>query len=88
MLVLHFYYFFEKNIIDIPRVVKALDKQRSHNYMFVIKVTIGIALVTYIAMLATQLYMFLTAYHQMYIVSDFDVSNLLLIGSIVSAISC
>lgn len=79
MLVLHFYYFFEKNIIDIPRVVKALDKQRSHNYMFVIKVTIAIPIVTFIAMLATQLYMFLTAYHQMYIVSDFDISNLLLI---------
>ena len=57
-------FFLRKNIIDIPRVVEALDKQRSHNYyMFVIKVTIGIALVACIAMLTTQLYMFLPAYH-------------------------
>ncbi|APC91935.1 MULTISPECIES: MFS transporter [Francisella] len=81
-------FFLRKNIIDIPRVVEALDKQRSHNYIFIIKLTISIALVACIAMLTTQLYMFLPAYHQMYIVSDFDVSDLLLTGSIVMAVSC
>lgn len=81
-------FFLRKNIVDVPRVVEALDKPRSENSLFIVKVIVGIALVACIAMLTTQLYMFLPAYKQMYIISDFDVSSILLTGSIVSAISC
>lgn len=81
-------FFLRKNIVDIPRVTEALENPRSQNLTFIVKILIGIALVACIAMLTTQLYMFLPSFHQMYVVSNFDVSDLLLTGSIIMAISC
>lgn len=81
-------FFLRKNIVDIPKVTEMLDKPRSENSMFIVKVIVGIALVACIAMLTTQLYMFLPAYKQMYVESNYDISNLLLTGSIIMAASC
>ncbi|AIT10093.1 MFS transporter [Candidatus Francisella endociliophora] len=81
-------FFLRKNIVDLPQVTETLEKSRSQNSTVIVKILIGIALVACIAMLTTQLYMFLPAFHQTYIVSSFDVSDLLLIGSIIMAISC
>lgn len=81
-------FFLRRNIEDVPLVMSELKKQHSQNQRFVLKVVIGIALIACIAMLTTQLYMFLPSFKQMYVDSDFDISKLLLTGSIIMAISC
>ncbi|ASG67934.1 MFS transporter [Francisella halioticida] len=83
-------FFLRKNIVDLPQVKEAIakDQAKTSSKVLIIKIMIGIALVASIAMLFTQLYLFLPSFHKMYIVSKFDLSDLLLTGSIIMAISC
>ena len=84
-------FFLRKSIVDLPQVKEAIANEQgkaSSRGIFITKILIGIALVAAIAMLFTQLYLFLPSFHQMYIVSKFDLSDMLLTGSIIMAISC
>jgi MFS family permease len=84
-------FFLRKNIIDLPQVKEAIANEQgraSSRGVFIIKTIVGISLVAAIAMLFTQLYLFLPTFQKMYIVSKFDLSDLLLTGSIIMAISC
>ena len=81
-------FFLRRDIVDIPRNQVEETSNKSSNFSLTLKVLVGIALVACIAMLTTQLYMFLPSYQQMYTESSFEISDLLLAGSIIMAISC
>lgn len=81
-------FFLRKGIVDLPRIENDENTKKSSLSQLTIKVAIGIALVGCIAMLTTQLYMFLPTFYKLYLSSKLDVSGVLLSGSIIMAISC
>ncbi|QIV94226.1 MFS transporter [Allofrancisella frigidaquae] len=83
-------FFLRKGIVDdhLPKLTINLNNQNTSLLSFVAKVVVGMMLVACIAMLTTQLYMFLPSFYQMYLTSKVELANLLLIGSIIMTISC
>ncbi|AXA34307.1 MFS transporter [Francisella adeliensis] len=81
-------FFLRRGIVDLPQVILDDDSKKSSFGELTQKIAIGIALVACIAMLTTQLYMFLPTFYKLYLNSKFDVSGVLLSGSIIMAISC
>ncbi|AJC49203.1 MFS transporter [Allofrancisella guangzhouensis] len=82
-------FFLRKGIVDdLPKPVVNLNNQNTSLISFVAKVLVGMMLVACIAMLTTQLYMFLPSFYQMYLTSKVELANLLLVGSIIMTISC
>ncbi|GAB4223507.1 MAG: MFS transporter [Francisella sp.] len=80
-------FFLRQNITDVDQK-KNKQVDLSSTYLLILKIIVGISLVACIAMLTTQLYMFLPTYHHMYIRSSYDIANLLLVGSIIMTLSC
>jgi MFS family permease len=80
-------FFLRKNIVDAP-VSEEKISDVSSGSSFIGKIVVGMMLVACIAMLTTQLYMFLPSFYVMYISSKMQLATLMLTGSIVMAISC
>ncbi|QIV96326.1 MFS transporter [Allofrancisella inopinata] len=82
-------FFLRRGIVDdLPKSAVNLNNQNTSLMSFIAKVVVGMMLVSCIAMLTTQLYMFLPSFYQMYLTSKVELANLLLVGSIIMTISC
>ncbi|MFC4892144.1 MFS transporter [Pseudofrancisella aestuarii] len=84
-----FIYFLRKGVTDsYDFLVDKSSEVKEEIGVFLKRIFIGIALVSSVAMMMTQLYMFLPAFYKEYVNASVDISELLLIGSIVMTVSC
>lgn len=84
-----FIYFLRKGVTDsYDFLVDKSSAVKEELGTFLKKIFIGIMLVAAVAMIMTQLYMFLPSFYKEYIGGSVDISRMLLIGSIVMTICC
>ena len=80
-------FFFRQDIDNTISSVKPTVKAEESFISFVFKVIVGMMLIAYIAMLTTQLYILLPSYYEINIGNSKHIASLLLVGSIIMAIS-
>jgi MFS family permease len=81
-------FFFRRGIADVSDLDRSKNNHEIKEYSFIPKVMLGATLVAFIAMIYSQVFVFLPSYCAVYLGSSKDISNLLLFGSLAMTIAC